>query len=200
MGTWTPLAVRTIQEKQRLLDKGSIKKTYGKLSPEQRKEAQHLIKSGFSKKEATDMAGADPRAELIGIRTGELVASTVPGTVTNNRYYGTKDQSWYMDEKEIRIALLVDHADDFDVGNTSAKYPIPRPIFPPEGHWDNWITTAHEACIEEVVAYCKLKVSEIKSKIAEKKTNESIKYNASNRQRKIKRSSKKSKTSKSKRK
>lgn len=199
MGTWTQLAARTIAQKQALIDKGKIKKTYGKLSPEQRKEAQHLIKSGFTKSAATEMAGSDPKASLIGIRTGRLVASTVPGTVTNNRYYGTKDQSWYMDEKEIRIALLVEYADDFDVGNTPAKHPIPRPIFPPEGYWDDWLTTAHEACIEEVVAYCKLKVIELKSKTGTN-SNESVKYTASNRQRKVKRGSKKQKAVKGKRK
>lgn len=205
MGTWTPLKASTIREKQRLLDKGEIKQLHKALPPEKRAEANQLIRSGFSKKEATEMVADDPRAELIGIRTGELVASTVPGKVTNNRYYGTKDQSWYMDEKEIRIALLVPHANDFDVGNTPAPYPIPRPIFPPDGHWDDWITTAHESCIDEVVAYCKLKVAEIKSKISviakkerKKKLNEPIKYNASNRKRKVKRSSKRSKTSKSK--
>lgn len=191
MGDWTPLKPRTIKEKQRLLDKGQIKPSYLSLPEEKKKEAQRLIKAGFSKKEAVEMVN-DPKAELIGIRTGELVASLSPGVVTNNRYYGRHDQDWYMDEKEIRIATKVEHAGDYDAGNTAANYPIPRPIFPPEGYWDDWITTAHETVIEEVVAYCRQKVAEIKSKNTESgKSNESIKYRASNRPRKIKRSSKK---------
>jgi hypothetical protein len=187
MDDWTPLKPRTIKEKQRLLDKGETKPSYLALTSDKKKEVQHLIKGGFSKKDALEMVN-DPKAELIGIRTGELVGSLSPGVVTNNRYYGRQDQDWYMDEKEIRIATKVEHANDFDVGNTAANYPIPRPIFPPEGYWDDWITTAHETCIEEVVAYCRQKVIEIKS---EDKSNESIKYRASNRPRKIKRSRKK---------
>lgn len=95
-------------------------------------------------------------AELIGIRTGRLVAATMPGPVANNRYYPNEDQRVEITPSSIEFSVdPVPHADAFAEG-IGIYNPPARPILPND--LNPWIIIAHQAIMQEVKdAYEQLK-------------------------------------------
>lgn len=88
-------------------------------------------------------------AELIGIRTGRLVAATMPGPVANNRYYPNEDQEVVITQSKIDISVAkVPHASAFAEGISEAQNVPARPIFPDD--LNPWILSAHTTIMPEV--------------------------------------------------
>jgi hypothetical protein len=92
----------------------------------------------------------DNIAKLINIRTGKLVGATVPGTVSNGKYYPARGQQFEMTEESITITLKhIVYAGEVDV----QREIIPDNIGP-------WIELAHNAIITEIEdMYASLKAS-----------------------------------------
>lgn len=87
-------------------------------------------------------------AELIGIRTGRLVAATMPGAVSNNRYYPNEDQTVVITQKRIDFGVdKVPHAKAFAEGIGEYSPPA-RPILPE--NLESWILIAHNIIMPEV--------------------------------------------------
>lgn len=100
--------------------------------------------------EAWKTLASPPRefADLIGIRTGRLVAATMPGPVSNNRYYPNEDQRVKVTKSKIEFSVdPVPHATAFAEGIGEYSPPA-RPILPDD--LNPWILVAHQTIMQEV--------------------------------------------------
>lgn len=92
----------------------------------------------------------DDIAKLINIRTGKLVGATVPGTVSNGKYYPARGQQFEITDDTVKISLNhIPYAGEVDV----QRELIPDNIGP-------WIERAHTIIIQEIEdLYATLKTS-----------------------------------------
>lgn len=127
-----------------------------KLDPRLRKKFQEAYKralgkstSQAAKRIAVKAAWAQVTAdtperefvELINIRTGDLVASTAPGTVVGGRYYPPQHQIVHFNGRSMGIRLDIEYADEVDAL---------RPIIPED--ISIWLERAHNNVIGQVKA------------------------------------------------